>query len=125
MLEKPCERAARGCRERIVERQSTRLARRRFCSLKCAYLARVEAGWRPKPIPRGAQSRGGRVGGLASGLVRREQAMLRTAERLLDLFGDVELRQLTDRQRARFKVLLVQAWRRGYTTGCRKATEAA
>lgn len=120
MLSKPCGRAARGC-DRAIEAPGPRtLAARQFCSVRCAVLARMEAGWKPQDALTPAQRQlGGRRGGKTSGLHKRKRAMVSAVAELERFLTPEFLEGLLPDQAARVRVLLARAYRRGHRRGYR------
>jgi hypothetical protein len=118
LLTKPCRRVDRGC-TRLVEAMSPgELTKRLYCSVRCAVVARIEAGWQPHAImtPE-SRRRGGQRGGKLAGVERRRMSALRIASDLSVYLRPSLTVGLTADQLARVKALLVRAYRAGYKTG--------
>ncbi|MGE3276757.1 MAG: hypothetical protein AB7O67_16720 [Vicinamibacterales bacterium] len=110
-MTKPCERAPRGCRELVEATGPKTLARKRYCSSRCAYLARVEAGtWHAPNLTREQRQRGGRAAGRASGESRRAAALERAVAAVDPLLTPSLRRRMTGEEIRSFKVLLARAW---------------
>jgi hypothetical protein len=116
IFSKPCER--KGCRDLITAKGPKGLAKRRFCSTRCAALLRIANGtWCQPSLTVEQRSRGGRVGGQASGETRRRRAAVRIAAEL-EQFLTPEIREaLSPQGVARLRALFARAWKRGWTLG--------
>lgn len=122
MLSKPCERRDAGCLGIVWARWPKDLKRHRFCSLRCAALARIAA---MPPEARGPQltpeerRRAGIAGGKAGARKRRAEAAQRIVEQMAAIIPQRVFEQLDPQECARIKVLIGRAWTRGYRTGYR------
>jgi hypothetical protein len=87
--------------------------RRRFCSLRCAALARYEAGAKPPTMPHSVRVAAGRAGGLKAGIARRKRAIEAVAEEVGKLVP-LSLRQELARAGVqRWQVVLAKAVQAG------------
>lgn len=121
LFSKPCGRV--GCPDLITAKSQRALAKREFCSTRCAVRQRIATGRWHYPTPTPEQRRaGGRNGGRRSADTRRMKAMQAQATRLADLVPPRMIGALGPDDSKRLLVLLVHAWRRGYRTGYQTAT---
>lgn len=118
-LTKPCERAPVGCAA-IIRRSlltPSLYMKRRFCSARCAALARYEAGAQPPRMTHAQRVEAGRKGGAVSGARRRRVAATRVAEYLGQYITPEIEEVLSPRQLARMKVMLSRAFNDGHIHG--------
>jgi hypothetical protein len=121
MYTKPCERADRGCVE-LASAQSPRLlGKMRFCSLRCSYIARVEAGTQPRwNLTAQQRHDAGRTGALVGHARRRKAAVLKAAQHVNGLMPIALRLRLTEREQALITAMLVRAWEMGHKRGMQR-----
>lgn len=122
MLTKPCTRP--GCTGLITEAGTGRyFDRRRFCSVRCAAIARYQAtGWMPATT-HAQRVAGGRKAGLLAGERRRKVAAQKAAEAIAPWLTEDILGRLEHAQQVKLKALLVRVWHVGHTAGRSAARE--
>lgn len=116
-LQKPCQRL--GCDGSITRPPLTPslYAKRRYCSSRCAMLARIASGWRPPTLTLAQRQEMGRDGGIQCGENRRRRAAQRIATELAQyITPEMEL-ALSARDLLRLKALLARAYADGHTAG--------
>jgi hypothetical protein len=101
-----------------------------YCTNRCTNLGRREAGWKPK-VAHEKYVAAAKVGGIASGNVRRARAMKKLVAEVADLIPKEFWDSLSARQQSLLLVLLGRTARRAYRLGkgadfmARKARAAA
>jgi len=121
-VSKRCGRAA--CQRRLERPTRAQLAQVTFCSPRCATLARLEGGWRPRPIPRALKVVGGRRGGLRRGAQCQRTAIQQRVAAVRRLLPASVLEALGDRDERRLLVLVGRIWAAGRKVGYRAGLRA-
>jgi hypothetical protein len=118
MVTKPCARASDGCQGLAIASCPSRLAKRKFCSSRCAALYYVERGTHVLQTISVAQRRAaGRRGGKLGGEKRRKVAVQAAAQRCKSLMPAALRAKLTEREQAVLLLLFVRAWESGHVVG--------
>lgn len=116
-MTKPCERTP--C-PGLIKRDSltpSQYAKRKYCSCRCAMLARVANGWKPPTLTYEQRAEIGRDGGLQAGENRRRRAAQRIAGQLERYITPAMEAALSHSDLLRLKVLFARAYADGHTAG--------
>jgi hypothetical protein len=119
MFSKPCARA--GCADLVTVAKAYRLKHKKYCSQRCAYQAKLAAGWVPHLyLTPEARRSGAMKGAKLLGQRRHRAAMERAVTACVDLIPAEFQKELPARTLALIKALVGRAYLRGWSNGVRK-----